>query len=102
MEPSDRIPGCSRSTPFRPRTCSPTGSGPFACPEDNLKQRPVTAAMAVQCIEMMNLPPVTTATIRKWAERGKVRKYGLDQYGLMKYDLTDIVRLAAGKESAAA
>lgn len=75
-------------------------------PEVALKQRPVTAAMAVQCIQMMHLPPVTASTIRTWADRGKdgqkVRKYGLDQYGLQKYDLGDIVRIAAGRESTAA
>lgn len=56
--------------------------------------RPVTARDAVAMIAMMNLPPVTQAAIRKWAERGKVRKYGLDQSRRQKYELHDIVRMA--------
>lgn len=58
--------------------------------------RPVTAAMAVQCIEMLQLPPVKPGTIRQWANRGTVRKYGLDQYGSQKYELHDIIRMVTG------
>lgn len=61
--------------------------------------RPVTADMAVQALEMLNIPTVTTATIRKWAQRGKVKKYGLDQYGLQKYELRDII-IAANEAKA--
>jgi len=43
--------------------------------------------MAVEILEMLNLPAVTASTIRTWADRGKVRKYGLDTYGLQKYEL---------------
>lgn len=64
--------------------------------------RPVTASMAIQCLEMLQLPAASQATIRKWAERGKVRRYGLDQYGLQKYELTDIIRMVQAKEPSAA
>lgn len=57
--------------------------------------------MAVQCIELLNLPPVTPSTIRSWAERGHIRKYGRDQYGLQKYDLDDIVKRVSGTTAAA-
>lgn len=57
--------------------------------------RPVTAAMAVQCVELLQLPPLKKETLRKWAERGHVRKLGLDQYGLQKYDLDDIIRMVS-------
>lgn len=61
--------------------------------------RRVTASMAVQCIDLLNLPPITQSTLRTWAERGKVRRYGRDQYGLMQYDLDDIVRTATGHDA---
>lgn len=64
--------------------------------------RPVTASMAVQCVELLQLPSVNPATIRKWAERGKVRKYGLDQYGLQKYELGDIITMVSARPSDAA
>ena len=57
--------------------------------------RPVTATMAMQCIELLQLPPTNQAAIRKWAERGKVRRYGLDQYGLQKYELNDIIQMVS-------
>jgi hypothetical protein len=58
--------------------------------------------MAVQIVDMLNLPSVKATTIRKWAERGKVAKYGCDQYGLQKYELRDIVRMASEKAASAA
>lgn len=64
--------------------------------------RPVTAAMAVQCIELLQLPSLNPATIRKWAERGKVRRYGRDQYGLQKYELQDIIRMVSSDARPAA
>lgn len=63
--------------------------------------RPVTAAMAVQCIDLLQLPAVNTATIRKWAERGHVAKYGVGQDGLQKYELHDIIRMVSSKTAAA-
>ena len=57
--------------------------------------RPVTATMAIQCIELLQLPPTTASTIRTWAERGKVRRYGRDQYGLQKYELNDIIQMVS-------
>lgn len=51
--------------------------------------------MAVQCVELLQLPAVNQATIRKWAERGRVKRYGLDQYGLQKYELGDIIQLVS-------
>jgi phage terminase Nu1 subunit (DNA packaging protein) len=58
--------------------------------------------MAVQIVDMLNLPSVNQSTIRTWAERGKVAKYGRDQYGLQKYELRDIVRMASAKAASAA
>ena len=49
--------------------------------------------MAIQVCEMLNLDGPSASTIRTWAERGKVKKYGLDQYGHQKYELTDIIKL---------
>lgn len=73
-----------------------TGCGAFShAPEDTLA-RHVTATMANQCLQLLNLPTANPATIRKWAERGKIRRYGRDQFGLMQYDLDDIVRVASG------
>ena len=63
--------------------------------------RPVTASMAVQCIDLLQLPAVKPATIRKWAERGQVKKYGRDQFGLQKYELRDIIRMVSGDANAA-
>lgn len=57
--------------------------------------RPVTAAMAVQCIDLLQLPATTASTIRTWADRGKVTKYGRDQFGLQKYELSDIIRMVS-------
>lgn len=54
--------------------------------------RPVTAVMAAQVCEMLNLKNPSPSTIRTWAERGKVKKYGRDQYGHQKYELTDIIK----------
>lgn len=63
--------------------------------------RPVTAAMAVQCVDLLQLPAVKKETIRKWAQRGQVKCYGLDQSGLQKYELHDIIRMAStGRASA--
>ena len=49
---------------------------------------------------MLNLDGPSASTIRKWAERGKVKKYGLDQYGHQKYELTDIIKLIQAKQPA--
>ena len=54
--------------------------------------------MAVQCIELLQLPPTTPSTIRTWAERGKVKRFGRDQYGLQKYELNDIIAMVSGGE----
>lgn len=64
--------------------------------------RPVTAAMAVQCIALLQLPDVNPSTIRTWAERGRVRRYGLDQYGLQKYELADIIAMVSANQTDAA
>lgn len=64
--------------------------------------RRATATMAVQCLELLALPGVfipTATTIRSWALRGKVRKYGCDQFGARLYDLDDIVNVAAHREA---
>lgn len=98
--PGDRIPGYGRHSHLRPRPHT-LRSGPFASPEADLS-RPVTAKMAVQCLELLNLETVATATIRSWAERGKVRKLGRDQYGAMRYELHDIIRCVSGETTNAA
>lgn len=56
--------------------------------------------MAVKCVDLLNLPEITQARIRKWAERGHVRTYGLDQYGMQKYELTDIIRMVSANAEA--
>lgn len=63
--------------------------------------RPVTAAMAVECIDLLQLPSVNPATIRQWAKRDKVRTYGLDQHGLQKYELSDIIRMVSSGDQTA-
>lgn len=50
--------------------------------------------MAVDCLRLLNLPEVKPGTIRQWANRGKVKKLGCDQYGSQRYELHDIVREA--------
>lgn len=70
------------------------------------KRRPVTAADAVLVIDLLRwgrpntLNPVTVSTIRTWAGRGKVRKYGPGWDGRQKYELTDIVRCAVASAAA--
>lgn len=59
--------------------------------------RPVTAAMAVQCIDLLQLPGTSVAMIRKWAERGHVKKYGVDQTNCQRYELHDIIRMVSTK-----
>ena len=61
--------------------------------------RPVTAVMAADVCEMLNLPAVSPSTIRTWAERGKVKKYGRDQFGHQKYELTDIIAQLAPEQA---
>lgn len=57
--------------------------------------RRVTAPMAVTFLNILEMPPITAATIYNWADRGKVRKYGRDAYGLQQYDLDDIMRMVS-------
>lgn len=54
--------------------------------------RPITAKDAHDALELMQLPHVEVATIRQWANRGQVRKYGLDEQGRQKYEFSDILR----------
>lgn len=57
--------------------------------------------MAVQCVELLQLPSVNATTIRKWAERGHVKRYGLDQHGLQKYELGDIIQMVSNGDQPA-
>lgn len=95
MDPSGCIPTREQSLgPCQaPSSFMPVGA--FCIPGGDVS-RPVTASMAVQCMKMLDLPVVSQSTIRTWAERGKVRRYGLDQYGLQKYELADIIGMASG------
>ena len=65
--------------------------------EDIAPRRPVTAALAVEAIALLQLPAVTTSAIRTWAHRGKITKYGLNWDGHMEYELVDIVRLCTAR-----
>lgn len=97
MAPSDRIPRCRSLRHIKPHGLPGhlADLGLSLCPGGDVNHsRPVTAKMAVEILEMLNLPAVTASTIRTWADRGKVRKYGLDTYGLQKYELCDIMLAA--------
>lgn len=67
--------------------------------------KPVTAETAVILIDMVRsrrpdaIQPVNGPLIRKWAERGKVRKCGLNREGRQTYDL-DQIKDAASAVSA--
>lgn len=74
---------------LHPKGCDGSGLFGISAPGGTLSQ--VTAAMAIDALTMLNYPPVTPSTIRKWAERGKVKKYGRDQFGHQKYELRDII-----------
>lgn len=89
---SDCIP--RRAQPIRAKPRPDTWTGLLPCLEVSRLNRYATAAMAVDIVKMLGLAPTTASTIRTWADRGAVRKGGLDQYGLMRYNLDDIVKVA--------
>lgn len=69
--------------------------------------RPVTASNAIELLSFMAYPqPSTTreksmALIRKWAERGDIKKLGADQFGNQTYDFVGILAKVMTKANAA-
>lgn len=67
--------------------------------DDGSATKPATAATAELALSVIEgASPVMASTIRTWAHRGKVRKYGLNAEGKRLYDLDDIIRLATAKD----
>ena len=44
---------------------------------------------------------VNESTVRKWAERGKVRRHGRDEQGRMRYDVADVLAARDGDAASA-
>lgn len=103
MDVSDRIPRCWSLSSFKsPQAQTLTGrlrafvmSGGGSVQ----RKRPVTATQAVEILDALDLPTVPKNTIRKWAEREKVRKYGLNEFGHQKYELADIIAHAMREQA---